>query len=146
MKIDSVIAMAVVHQFLDLNLPQTDDKHRGMAFLWDEHRRTVKPSRSQIGQRLIGHLKRVQGRFCDHSHLWNFSKKVNSILPREVRDRNDLTLFPEESIRKTRDVTHVNTGTHNAATLPNALQRQGYKATHRGKQDGSIERFWRKFV
>ena len=74
------------------------------------------------------------------------SKNSSASLPRQVGDRHDLPLFPEQPVRKARDVAHVDAGADHAAALAHRLQRRRHQRADRRKDDGGVERLRRRFV
>src|SRR5579862_25443 len=60
--------------------------------------------------------------------------KVLSIFPRQVRDGADLTLTPEQVIRKCRDIAHMDASTNDDPALADSSQRANDQLTC-GRED-----------
>ena len=50
-------------------------------------------------------------------------EKVSCVLARQVRDRSNDALLPQQSIRKRRDITHMDTRAHDRPTRHDVRER-----------------------
>ena len=104
------------------------------------------PTVAQVGQRAIGIGQSVALGVHLDRHRGGKRQKIARILPREVRDRPDHALFPEEPIGKRRHVAHVDAGTDHDASRHDVRQRFGNQPADGREDDGGVERFGRRLV
>lgn len=73
-------------------------------------------------------------------------EKLNSILPREIGDRDDPAFLPKQAVRKGRNVAHVNPGANDNAAFAHGRECGRHQLSNRRIDDRGIERFRRLFV
>ena len=59
-----------------------------------QHRRPLKPSGAQIGEGFVCLPQGINRRFRHQTHARYLAEEVETVLPREVRDRDKLPFFP----------------------------------------------------
>jgi hypothetical protein len=69
-----------------LNLPRPHS--------WHENCRAFEPASAEIGEGLIGLVERIGCGMGDDADLRSQTQKIDSILPFEIGDRQELPLFP----------------------------------------------------
>src|SRR5690606_11196017 len=104
-----------------------------------QHRGAVEPSRAQVVERLVGLLERVRRRLRLHAGLRRHAQEGDTVLAGQVRDGQELALFPQQRVRETRDVAHVDAAADDAAALADGLEGRGNERPDRREQDGGIE-------
>ena len=73
-------------------------------------------------------------------------KKRLAIRACQVRDRDDLPFFPEQAVRKGRNIRHVNSGADHASTFSHGAQRGRNQRADGRVENGRIERHRRRIV
>src|SRR5208337_2093342 len=96
-------------------------------------------NRESLGLRLVGLPKRISRRLGDDPDLWRKGQKIESILPREIGDRDKLPLFPAQAVGEAWDIAHVDACANNAAALADRLERERHESANGSKDDRSIE-------
>ena len=69
-----------------------------------------------------------------------------SIVARQVRYRDDLAFAPQQVVRETRDVAHVNARAHDAAAGAHPSERRRDEFADGGKQNCAVESDGQRFV
>ena len=67
-------------------------------------------------------------------------EKLDPVAARQVGDRKQLPLLPEDVVRERGNVRHVNAGAHHAAALAHGAQRQRNEIAHRRENNRGVER------
>ena len=80
-----------------------------------EHRGTLESPGLEVGERLIRPRESIRSGARLDAYLRRQSKKVDPVLAREIGDRFDLALFPQPSVRHSRNVRHMDAGANNPA-------------------------------
>src|SRR5208283_507132 len=80
---------------------------QGMRTSGHEDRGTFEAPGTQIGERPVGFLERVGRGLRDDADLRGEVEEIETVLARKVRDRHELSLFPQQLVWKARDVAHV---------------------------------------
>src|SRR5690348_10692315 len=75
----------------------------------------------------------------------NFHEVV-TVRAREVGDREDRALAPQDIVRERGDVAHVDPGTDHPTALANLLESLRYERADRGKDHRGIELFRRSLA
>src|SRR6266436_3522308 len=88
-----------------------------------EHRRALQPALAQIRQRLVRTRERIARHLSLDARLRRNGQKLARVLSREIGDRDDLALLPQDTIRETRDVGHVDAAAHDPAAFLHRLER-----------------------
>ena len=101
---------------------------------------------AQVGQRAVrvGQIVAL-GVHLDR-HLRREREEVARVLARQVRDRADDALLPEQTIGKRRHVAHVDAGADDDAAGRDVRQRFGNEAADRREDDRRVERLGRRLV
>lgn len=71
---------------------------------------------------LLGGISNCLG---EDTGLRSNTEELNSIVPCQVRDRDHSPLFPQQTVRKSRNVAHVDSGAYNAPPLRTAFVTPG---------------------
>ncbi len=100
----------------------------------------LEPASAEGAQGLVGAGERVGCRPGHDSDLGHEPKKLDSVAPREIRDRYQLALLPQERVGKRGDVAHVDSGADHAAPLADRFQRDRDEVSVRRVDDRRIER------
>ena len=95
---------------------------------------------------MVGLVEPITGGFGDDTHLRRQAQEFNPVLPREIRNRHELSLFPKQPIRETWNVTHVNPRANDASTLVNCFQSERHEIAHGRKNDCRIKWLRRQLV
>ncbi len=82
----------------------------------------------------------------DDADLRRQTQEIDGILPRQIGDRDELPLLPQEMIGEARNVAHVNAGADDAAALSHRSQRERDERADRCKDDRGVERLRRRLV
>src|SRR4051812_1229650 len=93
---------------------------------------------TQIGQRIIRALERIDRTLCSDPQVLQALEELHSVVAREVRDRADDALTPQQLVRKRTDIAHVNAGAYNNATFANMAQRFDNERAVRRENDRGI--------
>ena len=82
-------------------------------------------------------------------HDAGLARDIEELLPilaRQVGDRDDLPLFPQQAIGKARDVGHVDAGADHAAAFAHRFQCRRHERADGREDDRAVERFGRRRV
>ena len=61
---------------------------------WHKNGRAFEPTRPEIGEGLVGLIKRIARGFGNNADLRHDAQKIDSVLSGEIGDRNELAFFP----------------------------------------------------
>ena len=111
-----------------------------------QHRRAFEPAGPQISQGAVCLIERIGLSPRLDPCFRGKGEKFKSILPREIGDRDDLAFLPKQTIRKGRDIAHVNPGANDNATLAHRRERGRHQFTDRRIDDRRVERLGRSFA
>src|SRR5258708_23066601 len=89
----------------------------------------------QLGENVVGLYKRECSRLGPDSGLGSNFQEIQPILAREVGNRDQLSLSPEEIVWKARNVTHVNPCAYHPAALAYRAQRRRNQLSDRSVDD-----------
>src|SRR6478735_6388354 len=80
-----------------------------LPYGWSGHQngRSLKPAGAEIGERFIGLCELVRDGPRRNTCCRRDLEELATVGSREICDRQDLSLLPDKSIRKGRDVAHV---------------------------------------
>jgi hypothetical protein len=108
-------------------------------------RRKTSASRSptQPGERLVRRRQREGLDLGVHRHLGRQRQELLAVGAREVRDRADAPLAPQQVVGERGDLAHVDAGAHDAPTLGNRSQRGRDQRSCRREDDRRVNRFRR---
>src|ERR1019366_8563935 len=82
-----------------------------------QHRRAFEPSGAEIGERLIRLIQPVPRRARYDADFRRLGQELNAILSRQIGDREDLPLLPQQSVGETWNIAHVDAGADHPAAL-----------------------------
>src|ERR1019366_4192590 len=100
-----------------------------------ENGSAFEPPRTEIREGSIGLIEWITCGLGDDTDLRRKAEEIDAILPREIGDRNKLTLFPKEPIGKARNVAHMDACANDASPLADCFQRQRHQVANRRKDD-----------
>ena len=134
-----------------LSLDQTRARTRGAGAgleiaLRRQHGRALQAAFAQVGERVVGRGKRIARDLGLHASLGHDVQEFSRVRAREVCDRHDMPLLPQQAIGEARNVRHVDAAADDAPTLLHRLERQWNERADRGKDDSGIERLGRHFI
>src|SRR5437764_14749 len=85
--------------------------------------RAAETAAARISRRLVPVAERIfRGRDVDAGARNNVAEEFPGVVAGEVRHRDDLTLFPQQPVRKARNVAHVDAGTNYPAAFAHRLE------------------------
>lgn len=106
---------------------------------WEQDRCALQATGSQVIERLVGVAQRIAMSMEPKPHHWSDLQKIERILTRQVRNRNDASLSPEILVGKGRDVAHVDARANDTATLFHILERKRDEFAGRRVDDCSVK-------
>src|SRR5947208_12744248 len=111
-----------------------------------EHRGSADAAAPQALERLVRPLewKRLDHR--PHRYLRREREKLLAVTTRQVGDRAQHTLLPEQVVRESRDVRHVNAGADDRAALCEGAQRERNERADGSEDDRRVEFLGRRLV
>ena len=80
-------------------------------------------ARPQLCKDLVGFYKRECRRLGSDTTLGDDFEEIQPILTRQIGDRYQLPLLPEQVVGKARDIAHVNSRTYHPGALAYRAQR-----------------------
>src|SRR3954467_12218163 len=101
--------------------------------LWDDHQRAADVAGPQLRESLVRSLERERLDLRSHRHARGEREELVSVLPRQVRDRSENALAPEQVVRERRNVAHVDPGADDDATLGDRTERRRDELTRGGE-------------
>jgi hypothetical protein len=87
--------------------------------------------------------QRIAHDFSDDPNFWHEVEELYAVVSRQIRDRQDLSLLPQQTVRKARNVAHMDTGADNATTF---AHRRGHPRADQRIDDRTIEFLGRHLV
>ncbi|ABA51266.1 hypothetical protein BURPS1710b_A1017 [Burkholderia pseudomallei 1710b] len=119
---------------------------RAPALAHRQHRRPGQTSGAQIVERLVRLRERIRRCLHVERHVVRNPHEFGRVVARQVRDRYDPPLAPQQIVRKRRNVRHVNPTAHDGAALHDRRERGRHERADRCEDQRRIERLGRGFV
>src|SRR6266540_2581232 len=111
-----------------------------------EHRRSPDAPAAQVVERVVRARERIRRHLGSDPRGGGEREELVAVPPREVRDRADRPLTPEERVRKRRDVAHVDAGADDRPAGRGRAERSRDERSDRGEQDRGVERLGRRLT
>ena len=99
---------------------------------------------AQVGQRPVRVGQLIAADVGFDGNCWRDGQELASVLTGEIRHGSHASLLPQETVRKCRNVAHVDAGAHDGAAGRNARERFGNEAADRREDDRRVERAGRR--
>src|SRR5690348_1254146 len=119
-----------------------DLKERGNRLRY-QHRRAGEAALAQIGKRLIGLRQRIGLRHRANGDRRREGEEFLAVLPRQICDRADNALFPQQLVGKARNVAHMDAGADDGGALRARRERRRHQGADRREDQRGIEQRWR---
>jgi LTXXQ motif family protein len=104
----------------------------------------LQPPAAQVGECIVGANERIWNGLRHNFRLRHDCKEFLAVLPGQISDRFKFPLLPENAVRKTWNIAHVNSGADDAASFADRAQRRRDKHSDRCIDYGAVERLgWR---
>ena len=101
---------------------------------------------AEVGKSLVSLNEGILSCLGGDTDLRGQAEEVDSVRAREIGDRKELPLFPEQAIGKAWDIAHMDAGANDATTFADRFQCKWHQRAHRRKDDGRVERLGWCFV
>jgi hypothetical protein len=111
-----------------------------------KHRSPRETTFPEIRKRPVCVLHRVARHLDLELKLAGEAHKRRAIFSREIGDRTDPSLLPQEIVGKGRDLAHMNSAADDDPAFDERFKRDRHQSAHRGEDQRSVKFGWRRFI
>ena len=116
------------------------------SVLGNQHGRSLNAACTEIVERTVCLIERIDRGAALDICFGSNREKGHRILSREICNRQQLSLTPENPIRELRYVTHMNTAAYDSSALSDSPQSLRYQWADRCKYDRGVKFIRRHLV